>query len=131
MLLSKMKKFTQLLQREGNDVKFTDLCAALRDEMDDTSIYVISHTGKILGYALEEALDTTPFDADWIGTGFAPDDLNSALLRVGALSEQEADTGEKLMIVPLLGSDRRVGSLLLVKASGSFGEDDIVMAEFA
>lgn len=135
MLLKRMQNVSQVLQNDGNDVNFGDLAEALRLSYDKASVYIISKKGKILGYSLENGADSTPFDEEWIGTGWVPSDLNSSLLKVGAISAGK-EAGKMLgvdcaMIVPVVGAGRRVGSLLLVKSAGEFDTDDEVLAEYA
>ncbi len=130
MLLQRTKAFMDLLQKEGNEVKFHELSAALRKGFENTNIYILSRRGKVLGYSLEDGFENTPFDQDWLSLGLVPDGLNSTLLKVGALTESQAETGETMMIVPLVGATKRVGTLLFVTDSSSFGTDDHIIGEF-
>ncbi|MBO8142664.1 MAG: GTP-sensing pleiotropic transcriptional regulator CodY [Firmicutes bacterium] len=133
-LFKKVSKVTQLLQREGNSVKFGDLAGALRDVLPDTSVYIVSRKGKVLGYALPEGFESTPFDADWLSTERMPEDLATSLLKIGAIStgtEAERIVGEKhACIVPVVGAARRVGSVVLIRLDGDFSEEEIVLFEF-
>ena len=133
-LFKKVSKVAQLMQREGNNVKFSDLAATLRDVLPDTSVYVVSRKGKILGYALAEGFETTPFDAEWLHTGRMPEDLATSLLKVGAIStgrEAERVIGEPhACIVPVVGAARRVGSIVLVRLDSDFSDDELVLFEF-
>ena len=130
MLLQRTKAFMDLLQKEGNEVKFGELSQALREGFDNTDIYILSKRGKVLGHALEEGFENTPFDQEWLELGLVPDRLNSTLMRVGALTESKAESGENMLIVPLVGASKRVGTLLFV-SDGSFGEEDQIIAEFS
>lgn len=51
-MLRRTKKFTGLLQNEGNAVDFAELAEGLRNAFDDANVYIISRKGKILGYSL-------------------------------------------------------------------------------
>ncbi|HEX6971797.1 MAG TPA: GTP-sensing pleiotropic transcriptional regulator CodY [Limnochordia bacterium] len=130
-----MHPISTLLQTDGGRVSFSELAAALRDVIDDTSVYVFSRKGKVLGHALVGGFDTTPFDADWLPKGMLPEDLALALLKVGAMStagDAQKILGERMAaIVPIVGSGRRVGSLLLVRVEGEFSEEDLALAEYA
>ncbi|HHV94205.1 MAG TPA: GTP-sensing pleiotropic transcriptional regulator CodY [Firmicutes bacterium] len=130
-----MQNVSQVLQNDGSAVDFNDLAEALRLSYDNTSVYIISKKGKVLGYSLEDGAERTPFDEGWIDTLRVPNDLNSSLLKVGALSsgkEPGAMLGtECAMIVPVVGGGRRVGTLLFVRSKGEFSEDDEVIAEYA
>lgn len=131
MLIKRMKDFNQILQEEGNEVKFHDLCEALRKGMPDANIYLVSKRGKILGYSLEEGFETTSYDEEWLLSGFISDDINSSLLKIGALGEIVDDNPEVELVAPVIGHGRRVGSLLFVKEQGGFTDEEFVMAEFA
>lgn len=135
VLLKKMNKLTQILQNEGGAIDFTDLAGTLRDCIGDCSVYVVSRKGKTLGYALVGDFASTPFDADWIGSGFLPEDLATSLLKVGAMSTgsdaAKVAGGQNAVIVPIVGSGRRVGTLLIVRDNGEYTEEDLVLAEYA
>jgi transcriptional pleiotropic repressor len=130
-----MQNVSQVLQSDGNGVDFNDLAEVLRVSYDDVSVYIISKKGKLLGCSLEDEADKTPFDEEWIDDQRMPNDLNSSLLKVGAMSGGK-EPGNMLgtdcaMIVPVVGGGRRVGTLLFVKSSGDFTGDDEVIAEYA
>jgi len=135
MLIKKMNKLTQILQIEGGAVDFSDLAEALRDSIGDSSVYVVSRKGKILGHSLVGDFDNTPFDADWIDTGYLPEDLATSLLTVGAMSTgvnaEKVTGGFNSIVSPIVGAGRRVGTLLVVRDAGEFTEDDLVLTEYA
>ncbi len=132
MLLNKMKNFTQLLQNEGNQVEFQDLCRALRESMDDnTSVYLISKRGKLLAYSLEEGFENTPFDQEWLGLELVPESLNSSLLKMGAIGTISGPNGEVILVAPVVGATKRVGSILFVRNEANFSEEDDVIVEFS
>lgn len=135
VLLKKMNKVSQILQTDGSAVDFSELAAALRDVISDTSVYVVSRRGKLLGHALVNNFESTPFDVEWLDTGLLPDDIASALLKVGVMSmgtDAAKTIGEEAAcIVPIVGSGRRVGTLLLIRSEGEYDTDDLVIAEFA
>lgn len=130
-----MQNVSQVLQNDGSAVDFNDLAEALRLSYDNTSVYIISKKGKVLGHSLEDGAESTAFDEEWIESLRVPNDLNSSLLKVGALSsgkEPGAMLGTDIaMIVPVVGGGRRVGTLLFVKSKGDFNEADEVIAEYA
>lgn len=133
-LFRKVSRVTELLQREGNSVQFQDVATTLRDVLEDTSVYIVSRKGKLLGYALPEGFESTPFDAEWIDTGHMPDDLATSLLKVGAIStgpEAERIVNERnSCLVPVVGAARRVGTIVLVRMDGEFDDNELVLFEF-
>ncbi len=134
-MLRRTKKFTSLLQNEGNAVDFNELAEGLRQAFDDASVYIVSRKGKLLGYSLMDGFENTPFDADWLDSGWMPEELNESLLKVGAISwgpEAAAVVNEEhALLVPVIGSGQRVGSLLVLKSEGEYNDDDVIIGEFA
>lgn len=132
MLLKKINKISHIIQNEGSDLDFSDLASVLRDLIEGSSVYLVSRKGKLLGHALVGGFETTVFDSDWIDSGLLPDDLATALLKVGAAStgvEAEKILGEKdAGIFPVVGSGRRVGTLMII--GGDFNENELVLAEY-
>jgi len=131
MLIKKMQSLTQLLQREGARVDYNELCQAVRAGVSGANIYLITRKGKLLGYALEEGFENTPFDRDWLDEREAPGELQSTVNRVAAQSVINWTNGERVMVTPVVGADERVGSLLFVKEEGEFCEDDEIIGEVA
>lgn len=135
MLLKKVNKITELLQREGGSVAFSDLAEVLSEVLDGAEVYVISRSGKLLGHSLKDGYPKTAFDPEWVEAKRLPDEPATALLKVGALSggveaERVIGFGPSL-IAPAVGSGRRVGTVLAVRTSGEFNEDDWVLMEYA
>lgn len=133
-MFKKVSRVTELLQREGNAIQFSDVAVALRDVMDDTSVYVVSRKGEVLGHALAAGFESTPFDADWLESGQMPDELATALLKVGAIAtgpEAERIINESnACIVPVVGSARRVATIVLVRMDGEFTDNELILLEF-
>ncbi|HHT42180.1 MAG TPA: GTP-sensing pleiotropic transcriptional regulator CodY [Firmicutes bacterium] len=114
-----------------SDVDFYELSEALQAAMEESSIYVIGRRGKVLGYALEEGFDSTPFDAEWLSEGVASNQIQSMANRVADISVQEGPNNETIMVVPIIGGDERVGSILLVRRSGEYTAEDMDIAQIA
>lgn len=136
MLFRKVNKITELLQREGEAVSFSDLAKALAQVVgSNAEVYVISRKGKILGDSLGEGFPQTDFDPNWLEEGQVSEDLASNLLKVGALSsgtEAAKLTGfSPSLIAPAVGSGRRVGTVLAVGTGEDFPKDDWILMEYA
>ncbi len=135
MLFKKVNKITELMQREGGAVAFSDLSRTLADTLGESEVYVISRKGKLLGHSLEDGFPATSFDPNWLEERQVSDELASSLLKVGALStdsEAERIVGfGPALIAPAVSSGRRVGTLLVVSTGRSFDENDWVLAEYA
>lgn len=134
MFLKQVQRITAVLQSEGHAVSFSQLAGELRDQLSDASVYVASRKGKLLGHALVGGFDATPFDVEWLSSGKLPEELATGLLKVDSIitgTEARKVTGQKpSAVVPIMGSGRRVGSLVLVRTEGVFSEDELSLAEF-
>ena len=130
-MLERMAQYLQLLQQITADVDFNELSEGLRAAMDDSSVYILGRKGRVLGYALEEGFDSTPFDAEWLSEGTASSQIQSMANRVADISIQEGPNGETVMIVPIIGGDERVGSALIVRRRGEFTAEDMDIAHIA
>ena len=130
-MLERMAQYLQSLQQMTSDVDFYELSEALQAAMEESSIYVIGRRGKVLGYALEEGFDSTPFDAEWLSEGVASNQIQSMANRVADISVQEGPNNETIMVVPIIGGDERVGSILLVRRSGEYTAEDMDIAQIA
>lgn len=130
-MLERMAQYLQLLQQITSDVDFDELSEALREAMGESSVYIIGRKGRVIGYALEKGFDSTPFDAEWLAEGVASNQIQSMANRVADISIQEGPNDETVMIVPVIGGDERVGSVLIVRRSGEFSDEDMDIAQIA
>lgn len=130
-MLERMKQYLQSLQQMTTDVDFNELCEAFRAGMQGSSVYILGRKGNVLGYALEDGFDSTPFDSDWLFTGAASDDIQSLANRVADISIQEGANGETIMVAPIIGGDERVGSILCVRRTGGYSPQDKDIARIA
>ena len=130
-MLGRMKQYLQSLQQITTDVDFNELCESLRSGMDESSVYILGRKGNVLGYALEDGFDSTPFDSDWLFTGVASNEIQSLANRVADISVQEGPNGESIMVTPIIGGDERVGSVLCVRRSGQYNDQDMDIANIA
>lgn len=133
MLTLRVQKLTQLLQRNGSKLDFAALAATLQGLIPGSSVYVFNRSGQVLGFSLAGGIDNTPFDAEWLQSGFAPEAMNAAMLAVGAPSigvEAERILGEpNAGLFPIIGDGQRVGTLLITTAE--IDDAALVLAEFA
>lgn len=130
-MLNRMKHYLQTLQLLTTEVDYSELAEALRKGMDQSSIYVLGRRGKVLGYALEEGFDSTPFDSEWLSDGYASSDIQGMANRVADVSVLKGPNGEDVMVTPIIGADERVGSILCVRRTGKFEEEDLDIAQIA
>jgi transcriptional pleiotropic repressor len=139
-LLSKTRVINRLLQRaEGMRVSYEDLVSALRD-LVFCNVFLIHPEGAVLGHALAETYESVQLPRDGSSTPAVGREFAQRLLREDRTltNIREAtpfcavgtETGCWTMI-PINGSNDRIGTLLLTRRSGEFLEEDIVLAEYS
>jgi transcriptional pleiotropic repressor len=130
MVLKRIKSFLDLLQTQGNDLTYADLISALK-EASDNSIYLVDKNGRILAHSVDSEFSDSGYDEEWLVNERVPDELNNSLLRIGAVTEFEGFEAANILVAPVVGGSRRVGSLLFAGTDAKFDDDDMVIAEFA
>jgi len=127
-----MKRFLDLLQNEGNEVAYSDLCLSLKEAMpENINVYLVDKTGKMLAYALEEGFTSSAYDEEWIINRMLPDELSNSLMKIGAVTIYDGFEKANILVAPIVGGGRRIGSLLFAAPNASFDENDFIIAEFA
>lgn len=140
-LLMKTRTLNRLLQKAaGKPLNFREMAEGLRETVQ-ADVFVVSRRGKILGaaYAAE-------FPDMWLRQEQAeelrfPAETNETLLRVtetvADASPQEtlspvhaAFANGTVTIVPIIGGADRLGTLVLSSENRSFGDDDLILAEY-
>ncbi len=139
-LLDKIRKINKLLHNNSSNIfVFNDICGALSDAME-SNVMVISRKGKLLGKGDVPALRQSPeWEKAEIGR-FIPPELNERLLNI--LSTQEnvhletlgfgGDANEiyNVIVTPIYISNERLGTFFIYRKAGSYGIDDIILAEY-
>lgn len=140
-LIDKSRTLNRLLQKAaGTAVDFMEMAEVLRELVQSDS-YVFSRKGKLLGYGIAGAAaqERVMLSDKKISPGH-----NSLLFSISetAVSGQNAETkaiheqirllftGEHLMMVPIIGGEQRVGTLLLSRDGQAYSDDDVILAEY-
>jgi transcriptional pleiotropic repressor len=143
-LLEKTRRLNKVLQNIGDQpVSFAEL-SNLMKEILTSNIYVASKKGKILGYSLSKAEDSSVIFNETLGSQTFPEGYAE---RLSTIKDTAANlTGEKLLeilinehqsaskfvtIVPIYGNGERLGSLILARHDDLFTDEDLVLAEIA
>jgi transcriptional pleiotropic repressor len=135
----------QLLSRAATEVDFTGSAKVIRDSID-CNVYILDKMGKVLGYALVDDFDCEVMKNEVLTAEEFPSEYNERLFmyRETAVNLKN-DRGvcvfkegvpciyaEKLTtILPIMGAGERLGTLVLARAGGAFGDDDLILAEHA
>jgi len=144
LLLEKERRLSAVFQEmDAGAVAYDDICGTL-SALLDSNVYILNAKGVIKGarYAIKSdsvAVDDPETDQDRLQKEY-----NDELLKVmntkanftvdEALNifEYEYGASDKLhMAVPIVGSGRRIGTLIFTRRQPEFSEDDIILGEFA
>lgn len=144
-LIDKSRALNRLLQRTaGTAVSFKEMTEVLGSTIGAGS-FVISRKGKLLGYGLHDANEGGAIDSSILDNNRIEEEDNSLLFSImetvcdprerpeaGPVLERFATLfGNRFVaVVPIIGGGDRLGTLLLIRNSRPFAEDDIILAEY-
>jgi transcriptional pleiotropic repressor len=141
-LLTKTRTLNKLLQKAaGNPLNFREMAEGLRETMQ-VNVFVLSRKGKVLGSAHSDSFSEMWLHQADSGELRIPLETNERLLRISEtaanlLSDDKllspVDTafdGDIVTIVPIIGGGDRLGTLVLSGEEQSFGDDDLILAEY-
>ncbi|MGL6107419.1 GTP-sensing pleiotropic transcriptional regulator CodY [Romboutsia sp.] len=143
-VLQKTRKINKTLQTSGgSNVSFDLLAGALGDVLN-SNVYVISAKGKVLGLHLNDAQDSSVIEDEITKQKRFPDEYTQNMLKINETIEnitgddmlelfpfEQDRVQKKTIIVPILGSGQRLGTLLISRYEGLFTDDDLVIAEYS
>lgn len=143
-LLEKTRRINRILQQsEENIISFNEVCRIL-SEILDANTYVASAKGKVLGVSLTDTSDCPIVVDKKTRDKRFPAEYNEQLLLVTEtksnitkdellkIFKYDIDSYDKLVtIVPINGSGKRLGSMVLARYDKEFDDDDLVMAEYS
>lgn len=136
-LVANTRRINDLLQRTaGQPVNYDELAQRLSDVIS-ASVYISDQGGKLLGHAFAGAGGCPAVEAA-LAAGEWPADFNRNLQRaeqsVAMLPAAERLAGmqdEVVAVVPVYAAGSRLGTLVLGRRSGSFTDEELVLAELA
>lgn len=143
-LLEKTRRINRILQQSGDhSISFNELCRIL-SEILDANVYVASSKGKVLGVSLTDTSDVPVVIDEKNGEKHFPDEYNEQLLRItetkSNITEDELlkifkydvlSYSKLVTIVPINGSGKRIGTLVLARHDNEFVDEDLVMVEYS
>ncbi len=141
-LLMKTRTLNKLLQKAaGKPLNFREMAEGLRETMQG-NVFVLSRRGKVLGSAHSIGFPETWLRHDRTDDMRFPAETNERLLSITEtaanissdeeiLSPVEAAFDNGIVtIVPIIGGGDRLGTLVLSRENQSFGDDDLILAEY-
>lgn len=141
-LLAKTRTLNRLLQRAaGKPLNFREMAEVLGSTIQ-SYVFVVSRRGKLLGSAAAYAWENDRLKAASAGETFFPADANDRFMAMQeTVTNVEPDAGiagtfpdmaghAVMTVVPIIGGGDRLGTLVLTRLSGSFGDDDLILAEY-
>ena len=143
-LLEKTRRINKILQQSPDHViSFNELCRIL-SRILDSNVYVASSKGKVLGVSLTDTTEVPIISDENTGEKRFPDEYNEQLLTITETKHNitqdellkifryEVQSYNKLVtIVPIYGSAKRLGTLVLARHESEFVDEDLVMAEYS
>ncbi len=141
-LLSKTRKINALLQNAKGQ-NFKEMSETLRDVIDAT-IFIVSLSGKILGYSLKyqfqheklnQLVDHGQFPEEFINHLSQINETTSnidvdSVYSVFPSENKDLFVNGLTTIVPLIGGGKRIGTFILARLDQSFENDDLILAEY-
>ncbi|MFW6268568.1 MAG: GTP-sensing pleiotropic transcriptional regulator CodY [Bacillota bacterium] len=144
-LLERSRQIHHLLQRTGSKkVDFSEMADVLNDTIH-CNVYVISQSGKILGFSFMEDFSCEFMEEIVYEKGKFPPEYNDTLLQTTSITrnkENEKDNcvffeneqclyDQKITtIVPIYGGGERLGTLVLARYKEDFDDQDLFLAEY-
>jgi len=142
-ILFKVRKLNWVLQQSTEGAfSYDELCIIL-SELMDSNVYVVDKKGGVVGVHYKIRSDSSAIADERTGGEKLPEEYNEALLRViktkANLALEDAlkifkydhDTKHKLhTVVPIIGGEQRMGTLVLTRYSPEFTDEDLVLAEY-
>lgn len=144
-LLEKSRAINRILQQiPGHPVDFNQMAEMLADNLE-CNVYIIGRRGQLGGYAFREeecsdikkVLDFTErfpgtYNPSFLELQGTQDNIeipaHQCIFKDSSLKCSREKTIATL--VPVFGGARRLGTLILIKATGRFDDEDIVLAEY-
>ena len=138
-LLAKSRQLNAMLSKvAGQAVNFTEMAEVLNATIV-ANVYVVSRRGKLLGTAIQWTVEDEWIQESFVVDGHLNVDLNNQLMFgmetnfSTALAGQlfgEQHSKSSVCVVPVTGSNKRIGTVLLVRPGQPFVEDDLILAEY-
>jgi len=143
-LLDRARKINAMLQKTaGKSVNFTEMAETLRDVIKG-NVFILSRRGKLLGYSINQEIENDRMKAMLEERQF-PEEYTQRLFNIfettanlGVDSPHTAFPEENrelfkdglTTIVPIMGGGDRLGTLILSRLAETFGDDDLLLAEY-
>lgn len=143
-LLNRARKINAMLQKAtGKSVDFNEMSTSLSDVIKG-NIFILSRRGKLLGFSINQEiendrmksmLEDRQFPEEYTQGLFSiyettPNlDINSSFTAFPVENRELFENG-LTTIVPIIGGGDRLGTLVLSRLEESFGDDDLLLAEY-
>ena len=143
-LLQKTRKINAMLQRAaGKQVNFNEMAETL-SEVIKTNIFVVSRRGKLLGFAINNRIESDRMKQMLEDRQF-PEEYTKNLFNITETSPNidfeseytafpvenpELFKNGLTTIVPIIGGGERLGTLILARVEEQFEDEDLILAEY-
>ncbi|MCC5912019.1 MAG: GTP-sensing pleiotropic transcriptional regulator CodY [Clostridiaceae bacterium] len=143
-LLEKTRRINKILQQSGDHAVSFNEVSRILSEILEANVYVSSAKGKVLGVSLTDASDCPIIVDEKNGIKRFPEEYNTQLLQINEtktnitqdklldLFKYDVESYDKLVtVVPINGSGKRLGTLVLARHEKQFEDEDLVMMEYS
>ncbi|QGQ46864.1 GTP-sensing pleiotropic transcriptional regulator CodY [Metabacillus sediminilitoris] len=143
-LLQKTRKINAMLQRAaGKPVNFKEMAETL-SEVITANIFVVSRRGKLLGFAINQRIESDRMKKMLEDRQF-PEEYTNSLFNITETSSNinfeseytafpvenpELFKNGLTTIVPIIGGGERLGTLILARVEEQFEDEDLILAEY-
>ncbi|QGT99158.1 GTP-sensing transcriptional pleiotropic repressor CodY [Candidatus Syntrophocurvum alkaliphilum] len=147
-ILKKSRAINKILQKiAGNPVDFFEMASVLSMNLE-CGVFIVGRRGQIIGYAFNASDGCTDIDNLISHAERFPESFNQDLIYIQETKTNVVlDEGRKCIfnvsddsscmcssriwsIVPVFGGARRIGTLIITRATQNFSDEDIVLAEY-
>lgn len=140
-LLEKTRSLNALLQKAaGKSLSFREMAEGLWGTLTG-GVFVVSRRGKILGAALPSHFQDWMLKQEGQDEYRFPNETNARFLRIESTAVdidvyeflapvEAAFVGTNVTIVPIIGGGDRLGTIVLAREGGHFGDDHLILAEY-
>lgn len=146
-LLEKSRAINKILQKiSGNPVDFFEMAEVLSSNLE-CSVFIVGRRGQLVGYAFAEGGDCTQIEYLISHAERFPESFNQDLVKIHQtmtnltlpegnkcifnIEDLGCDCSKRIWsITPVYGGANRIGTLILMRKSMAFTEEDIVLAEY-
>jgi transcriptional pleiotropic repressor len=140
-LLAKLREINALLQKSTGKYIHFDRMSEVLNESLEANIFITGRRGRLLGHA-EHSFETEPLK-QILAERQLPEEYTDYLLHfretksISAMDEDHSAVelicllkSRFITMIPIVGGEKRLGTLIIAKSQDPFHEEDLILAEY-